>query len=115
MESKIRGKENLHIYLWLIKDLSWLLGYKWLGTTMIVPTLLLAVYISYITRKNPVQFWPNLAVCSWISANVIWMLGEFYAFHYKPYSAIFFISGLLLMGVYFYKYMLDKYGWAKKW
>jgi hypothetical protein len=114
MEAEIRGKENIHIYLWLIKDISWLLGYKWLGTAMILPTLVLAGYISYITRKNPLQFWPNLAVCCWISANVNWMLGEFYLYNYKPLSAIFFVMGLLLMLVYFNSYVKYRGIFAKK-
>jgi hypothetical protein len=45
----------------------------------------------------------NLAVCSWIIANSVWMTGEFYAEDsYRPYATVFFGIGLLLMAYYYF-------------
>ena len=45
---------------------------------MIVPTIGLAFYISWISRRDKAELFHNLAVCCWISANSTWMIGEFY-------------------------------------
>jgi hypothetical protein len=48
---KYRKMENLHIVFWLFKDVAWCLGLKWLGTVMIVPTLIISIVIAYRTRQ----------------------------------------------------------------
>lgn len=110
----LRGKENTHIFLWLLKDLSWIMGLKWLGCLMIVPTVLLAVRIAWITRHRPFLFVPNLAVCNWIIANVFWMLGEFFEIDTHVYSVVFFVSGLLLMGFYYLQNLRREIKQSKK-
>ena len=45
---------------------------------MILPTLSLAIYITWKNRAERAELFHNLAVCFWISANSIWMYGEFY-------------------------------------
>jgi hypothetical protein len=110
----LRGKENTHIFLWLLKDLSWIMGLKWLGCLMIAPTVLLAVRIAWITRHRPFLLIPNLAVCCWIIANVLWMLGEFFDLDNRVYSVIFFISGLLLMGAYYLQLLRREINQSKK-
>jgi hypothetical protein len=99
-QNQVRNNENLHILLWLIKDTSWILGYKTLGTMMIVPTILMALYITYSTRKQWSLFVPNCAVISWIAANGTWMLGEFYALDFLPFALICFGVGILIMIYY---------------
>ena len=69
---------------------------------MIVPTLGLAIYITYINRKDRSELAHNLAVCFWISANSLWMLGEFYyEDSTRPYAVIFFGLGLVVMLGYY--------------
>ncbi|MBM3413092.1 MAG: hypothetical protein FJY19_06920 [Bacteroidetes bacterium] len=69
--------ENLHIVFWIIKDMSWCMGWKVMGMTMIVPTLLVALFISWRTRQIHSELAHNLAVTFWICANSTWMIMEF--------------------------------------
>lgn len=99
---KVRKFENFHILLWLLKDLCWVMDYKVFGTIMIIPTVLVAIYITIMTRKNQSELFHNLAVVCWISANSVWMLGEFFVNDgTRPFAAGFFIAGLLFI-TYFY-------------
>ncbi len=104
VSTKVRTFENFHILLWLLKDLCWVADFKLMGTIMIVPTVLVAIYITIITRKNQSELFHNLAVVCWIMANSVWMLGEFFANDTtRPYATGFFILGLLFI-TYFYGY-----------
>ena len=70
---------------------------------MIIPTISVAVYLTYKLRKTTTELLHNLAVCSWIIANSVWMTGEFYAEDsYRPYATVFFGIGLLLMAYYYF-------------
>ena len=75
-----RKTENLHIVLWLMKDISWCLMFRTLGVIMIVPTLGSAIYITWRARDIKTDLAHNLAVVFWISANAWWMIAEFFAF-----------------------------------
>lgn len=104
IESKIRKTENFHILLWLIKDLCWVSLSKTMGMIMIVPTIGLAVYITYANRAQRSELIHNLAVCLWIVANSIWMFGEFYLDDStRNYAIVFFILGLAMMVRYYGK------------
>jgi hypothetical protein len=106
MKPGIRKYENLHILLWLVKDACWLQDYKIAGVIMIVPTLLAAWHITWLSRKNLTELLHNLAVSFWIMANSIWMIGElFFDDTTRPYALIFFILGLLPVS-YYYLYLL---------
>lgn len=98
----IREYENLHIALWLIKDTCWVMGFKLLGMTMIIPTLLVAIHLAWKSRKNISDLFHNIAVCLWISANGTWMTGEFF-FHdgLRPYAMIFFTAGIAVVALYY--------------
>jgi hypothetical protein len=78
--SRYRRMENLHIVFWLFKDISWCMSWRVLGVAMIIPTLAVAIYISYRTRKIKSELAHNLAVTFWISANSYWMISEFFGF-----------------------------------
>ena len=82
--ARYRRMENLHIVFWLFKDISWCMGWRELGVVMVVPTLAVAIYISYRTRKIKAELAHNLAVAFWISANSYWMISEFYGFDEMP-------------------------------
>ncbi|SKB28966.1 hypothetical protein [Daejeonella lutea] len=102
MLKSIRKFENLHITCWLLKDTCWVMDLKTLGLIMIVPTLCLALYITYRFRAVPAEFYHNIAVCSWIMANTIWMIGEFfYDDSFRPYAIVFFLLGLLVLAIYY--------------
>lgn len=95
--------ENIHIPLWIIKDTCWMMGFKQAGAIMVWPTLIMAFYIAWISRGYWLRLLPNLAVLCWISANAIWMLGEFYEFGFKLISLSCFILGILFIITYFLK------------
>jgi len=112
MNPKLRKTENLHILLWLLKDFCWISNYKILGLTMIIPTITVAILITWRTREISSELWHNLAIVCWISANSIWMIGEFYFNDStRPYAIMFFVSGFLFVGYY---YLIVEPFWKKK-
>jgi len=118
---KYRRIENLHILLWLIKDACWALNLKYPGMLMIIPTIFVAVVITYQTRKITSEFIHNLAVDFWIFANCTWMTGEFFSLEENlvgPYglrqlSLIPFSIGLIILG-YYYLFLIHKKGFQEK-
>ncbi len=69
---------------------------------MIFPTLSLALYITYRFRTVPSEFYHNLAVCCWILANTVWMIGEFFFDDtLRPYAIVFFLAGLTALAIYY--------------
>jgi hypothetical protein len=113
---KFRRVENLHILLWLIKDACWALNLKYPALFMIVPTLLVAIMITYQTRKITSEFLHNLAIDFWITANCTWMVGEFYGwdanligpYGLREFSLLPFGIGLLILGYYYLIYIHKK-------
>lgn len=79
---------------------------KTVGVIMIAPTLLAAIHITWLSRKNWTELAHNIAVSSWISANAIWMIGEFfYDDTLRPYAIVFFSIGLLVISTYYIYYI----------
>ena len=108
--ARYRRLENLHIVFWLFKDISWCMLWKELGIIMVVPTLAVAIYISYRTRNLRSELAHNLAVAFWISANSYWMISEFFGFDEakvfgsyegKHIAMIPFIIGVLILAWYY--------------
>lgn len=107
---KYRKMENLHIVFWLFKDIAWCIGLKVLGITMIIPTLTIAIVISWRTRNMVSELCHNLAIAVWISANSYWMISEFLGFDelifwnnytYKHLALIPFGIGVIILGFYY--------------
>src|SRR4051812_47613631 len=99
----LRRWENIHIPLWLIKDTCWMMEWKTLGMIMITPTLLVAVFITYKTRQYS-EFFINLAISFWISANAYWMSCEFTGHvELKDFAGYPFIAGFICTGIFYYK------------
>jgi hypothetical protein len=106
MIKNLRKYENFHILLWLIKDSCWCMDIKTVGVVMIAPTLLAAIHITWLSRKSWTELAHNIAVSSWITANAIWMIGEFfYDDTLRPYAIVFFVLGLIVVSSY-YLYLL---------
>lgn len=104
-----RKIENLHILLWLLKDLCWVADWKWMGTFMILPTISVAIWLTWKMRSNYAELMHNLAVIFWIFANATWMLGEFFWNDgTRIYAMSFFIIGLGLLGVYYLPLLFKK-------
>lgn len=69
---------------------------------MIVPTLVVAIHLTWRSRNNLSDLFHNTAVCLWITANATWMTGEFfYNDSLRPYAMIFFAAGLMVVSVYY--------------
>ena len=103
MTEKIRKSENMHVMLWLIKDCCWMMDIKYLGTFMVFPTIAMAAYVCYLSKKELNSLLPHLAVMSWICANSLWMLFDFYQWTLKPYALVFFCTGLIFIMIYLYR------------
>jgi hypothetical protein len=99
-----RWIENGHIYLWLIKDTCWAMEWKMGGIFMILPTVAVAFYILWKSRMVRAELYHNIAVCLWILANSIWMIGEFFDGDTRPYAAGLFLIGLILLSFYYLFY-----------
>lgn len=75
---------------------------KTLGIIMVFPTIALAFYITYRFRTIPSEFYHNMAVCFWIMANTVWMIGEFFFDDtLRPYAIVFFLIGLVILTLYY--------------
>jgi len=99
---EIREYENLHILLWLLKDTCWVLLWEIGGLIMIIPTIAVAIHITWLRRKIISDLYHNLAICMWISANSIWMIGEFFFDDgIRPIAIFFFLAGLLMVSIYY--------------
>jgi len=97
-----RKIENLHVALWLFKDVSWCSDWKFFGLLMVVPTLVVSLKICWDTRERLADLVHNIAVSLWICANTTWMIGEFYYQDMtRPFAKIFFFAGMALLGVYY--------------
>ncbi len=108
--ARFRRLENLHIVFWLFKDISWCMIWKELGMFMIIPTLSVAIYISYRTREIRSELAHNLAVALWITANSYWMISEFFGFDEIPLwggyegkhiAMIPFLIGVIILAWYY--------------
>lgn len=101
--ARFRKTENLHILFWLLKDLSWAMLWRPLGIFMIIPTISVAILITWQTRKIKAELFHNLAVDFWICANALWMLLEFTGKddRYRVYTAIPFGIGLFFILTYY--------------
>jgi hypothetical protein len=108
--AKFRRMENLHILFWLMKDISWCLIFKEMGIAMIIPTISIAIWITWQNREIKSELIHNLAIVFWITANGYWMISEFFEFDSmevwngitgKNLALIPFIAGLLTL-LYYY-------------
>lgn len=107
---KFRKMENLHIVFWLLKDISWCMVWRPIGIIMVVPTLAIAIWITFRNKSFVSEVCHNLAIVFWISANSFWMISEFFAFDEtilfagltgKQTAMIPFVLGLLCL-IYYY-------------
>lgn len=99
--------ETIHIPLWLIKDICWLMEYRMAGMIIAIPTILVAIIMTVITRKEKDHFLPNVSIALWILANANWMFAEFYELETKMYSIYPFALGVLAFSIFLYIKLID--------
>lgn len=113
--SRFRKIENLHILLWLLKDACWALNLRIPGLIMIIPTITVALLITWQTRQLKSELFHNLAVDFWIIANCTWMIGEFFGWDeeinggpgLRQFALIPFGIGLAII-LYYYVFYKEK-------
>ncbi|HVK46423.1 MAG TPA: hypothetical protein VM488_01235 [Pseudobacter sp.] len=100
---RFRKVENLHILFWLVKDICWCMSFKTVGIIMLIPTLTVAVLITWQTRKLKAELFHNLAVTFWICANGYWMIIEFLGKDdtLRVFTVIPFVIGLFFIVTYY--------------
>ena len=105
--ARFRRTENMHIFFWILKDISWAMLWRPLGMMMLVPTITVAILITWQTRKIVSELFHNLAVVFWIIANGYWMIVEFFGYdeELRIYTIIPFSIGLFFIVTY-YGYIL---------
>jgi prepilin signal peptidase PulO-like enzyme (type II secretory pathway) len=101
--ARFRRTENLHILFWLVKDISWAMLWRPIGVIMLIPTIPVAVLITWQTRKLKAELFHNLAIICWICANGYWMIVEFFWDNdsLRYYTAIPFSIGLFFILAYY--------------
>jgi hypothetical protein len=98
MNESIRRIENVHIGFWLLKDIGWIQDIHILGMVMVLPTFLIALWLTWHTRHNRGECCHSAAVVCWIAANAIWMVGEFfYNDSTRSVASLFFVLGLTIL------------------
>lgn len=102
MIASLRANENVHVVLWLLKDLCWLMEYRVAGLVMVAPTVAMAVHIAWRSRTDQRDVFHALAVILWIMANSTWMVGDFF-FGGKGHGVaqILFLMGLGILAFYY--------------
>lgn len=76
----VRGAENFHIYLWIIKDLAWTQKWyvvSWIFGLSAISWCFVLVYHAF-ADKNYNEMYMLVALILWLSANFVWMAGELF-------------------------------------
>eukprot|EP01032_Pedospumella_encystans_P019356 gene19356-22006_t len=81
MYFSIRGAENFHIYLWILKDLAWTqkwYGMSWTFGILAISWIFVLAYHAFNDR-NFNEIYMLIAMVLWLSANFVWMAGEVFS------------------------------------
>ena len=74
----VRGAENIFIYVWTLKDLSW--TQSWYFNCWVFGILALVISflagIRSVCMKHPAEIWHHAAQFTWLLANFVWMTGD---------------------------------------
>jgi hypothetical protein len=78
MYFSVRGAENFHIYLWIMKDLAWTQKWyvvSWIFGLSAISWCVVLVYHAFADR-NYNEMYMLCALILWLSANFVWMAGK---------------------------------------
>ena len=83
----VRGAENLHICLWILKDLAWTQKWyvmSWVFGLCAIAWSFVLVYHAF-TDRNYNEMYMLTALIMWLAANFLWMAGKSSQFlhHYQ--------------------------------
>jgi hypothetical protein len=120
--ARFRKVENLHILFWLIKDACWAMNFKIPAMIMIIPTMTVALLITWQTRHMRSEMYHNMAINFWITANCTWMIGEFFNWDenlwhglgLRQLAMLPFAIGLGILATYYILSFKKKYAQQKE-
>lgn len=102
----VRGCENIHIYLWIAKDLCWITNTKILGMFFGLSAILwLGVLLHHaFVHKNNEEKYFLVPTFLWLFSNYLWMSGNLlYGTDIFRFSASCIMTvGIVLIVVYFF-------------
>ena len=94
----IRGSENLHVYIWLMKDMAWAQSWHDAGYFFgCVAVIWCAVIVFHAIReRNTNEIFVNVGQLMWLFANTWWMTGDLHDFKY-PDGPRWYVSYLYIV------------------
>ena len=111
--TSIRGSENVHIYLWILKDLSWAQSWWIPGHVFGIAAVLWSFYIlSHAVRdRNTNEIMTNFSTFMWLFGNTWWMIGDIHDHNFPEEPAWYpqrtidcrniMVAALCLLGAYY--------------
>lgn len=89
--------DNFHIVLWLIKDIFWVKEEQFLGVLMILPTVGVALILTFQSLQQKQGFYSNFAILCWMIADSTWMADEFFVLNIEWITMSLFGLGIFSM------------------
>jgi hypothetical protein len=94
----VRGAENVHIYLWILKDLSWTQKWtvcSWIFGLSAISWCLVLVYHA-VEDRNYNEIYMLFGMILWLAANFVWMAGMmlYYLVTFKRFRVTSYYSML---------------------
>lgn len=88
---EIRGAESLHLYLWVLKDLSWVQDWYMAGHIFGILAILWGCFIlsHAVHYRNIKEIWTTIGQILWLFANLWWMMGEIHDDNYPSDTPIY--------------------------
>jgi hypothetical protein len=109
----VRGQDGFHVYLWIMKDLSWVQAWYWPGLIFGTLTLIWSAFMLWRAcwRKSLDEVWTHSAQFMWLFGNFLWMQGELHDNKYPDEPSIYnqradqagyiFIAALIWISIYY--------------
>jgi hypothetical protein len=107
------GQSNIHVYLWLLKDLAWTECWYWPG--MVFGGLTLGWQLFMLSKSlfklDMEDIWKNVALTLWLGGHFWWMSGELHDYRYPDRPSVYderthqtgevFVVALLWVSAYY--------------
>ena len=109
----VRGQESLHVYMWILKDLSWVQSWYYPGYFFGALSIAWMVYIlgQAMRKKSLDEIWCTVAHILWLVGNFVWMIGELHDTKYPDTPSIYdarseecykiFVTAIVWIGFYY--------------
>lgn len=109
----VRGQDGFHVYLWIMKDLSWVQAWYWPGLIFGILTLTWSAFMLWRAcwRRSLDELWTHSAQFMWLLGNFFWMQGELHDYKYPNEPSIYnhranqagyiFIAALIWISIYY--------------